>query len=99
MGNGFSDKVPGAVVQACEGKAIKDPEHWLEIELVGEDGLPIAGEKFKIVLPDGQELRGNLDSKGYAKVSGVKHDSNCSVSFPGLDKKAWDFIESVGPRV
>ena len=71
---------------------------WIEIELVGEDDQPIPGERYRITLPDGKTVaEGTLDDKGWARVAGFDPGS-CRISFPNLDKEAWEFINSLGPR-
>ena len=42
----------------------QDKTHWIEIELVDEEGKPITGEPYKITLPDGKVADGTTDSKG-----------------------------------
>ncbi len=64
--------------------------HWIEIELVGEDDEPISGEKYKITLPDGSVASGTLDQKGCARVEGIKDAGDCQITFPDLDKEAWE---------
>jgi len=66
----------------------EEKKGWIEIELVDEDDKPVAGEKYKVTLPDGSVSTGTLDGKGYAKVSGFEPGS-CKVAFPNLDKDAW----------
>jgi len=62
---------------------------WIEIELVGEDDKPIAGERYEITLPDGSVTNGTLDQNGFARVQGFAPGS-CKVSFPELDQDAWE---------
>jgi type VI secretion system secreted protein VgrG len=62
---------------------------WIEVELVDEDGQPVPGERFRITLPDDSVAEGTLDDKGKARVEGFK-PGNCKVTFPGLDKDAWE---------
>lgn len=64
-------------------------DSWIEIELVGEDDMPIAGEKYEIETPDGTIAKGTLDTNGFAKVEGFS-PGECKVSFPNLDKDAWE---------
>ncbi|PZR73832.1 MAG: type VI secretion system tip protein VgrG [Chthoniobacterales bacterium] len=66
----------------------KQKKHWIEIELVGEDGKPIPGETYLITLPDGKTQDGTLDDKGLARVDGID-PGTCKVTFPNLDKDAW----------
>ena len=68
----------------------KDKKHWIAIKLEDEEGKPIPGERYRITLPDGQTLaEGSLDEKGEAKVENIDA-GNCKVTFPDLDKDAWN---------
>jgi hypothetical protein len=67
------------------------PKHWIEIQLVGEDNKPIAGEPYKITLPDGTVDSGTLDEKGSARVDGIDAGT-CQVTFPNRDKDAWQSL-------
>ena len=78
-----------AVVQETKVQQVSD---WIEIELVGMDDSPIAGMPYEVILPDGKTVdRGTLDSKGKAKLIGIK-PGNCQISFPELDQSAWEEI-------
>ena len=95
MAGEFGNREVGAVVQACplrkeSADPIKKPEHWIAIELVGEDNQPIPWEEYKIVLPNGEVARGFLDEKGWARVEAIPTAGQCQVSFPKLDKSLWD---------
>lgn len=70
---------------------------WIEIELVGEDDEPIAGEKYAVTLPDDTVAEGTLDENGWARVEGFEKGT-CKVCFPDLDKEAWEFVKSSGPK-
>jgi type VI secretion system secreted protein VgrG len=71
--------------EESEGKKLS----WIEIELVGEDDKPIAGEAYEITLPDGSVASGTLDAEGVARVEGFE-PGTCKVCFPSLDKDAWE---------
>ena len=80
--------------------ALAAPERavtWIEIELIGEDGSPIPGETYAIQLPNGKTLRGSLDAKGFARVDNIDTPGDCLVSFPKLDKDAFEFLEAAAP--
>ncbi len=66
-----------------------EPEHWLEIELVDEDGQPVPNEEYKVVLPDGQVLRGFLDQRGCERIAPIAQAGTCQVSFPNFDRRDW----------
>jgi hypothetical protein len=80
-----------------DGKPAEKKPSWIEIELVGEDDKPIPGEKYRITLPDNSVDEGTLDSQGYARVEGFEKGS-CKITFPDLDKEAWEFVSSLGPK-
>ena len=64
---------------------------WIEIELVDEADAPVPGMAYRVELPDGSVSEGVLDDKGLARIEGfVKGSGQCKVTFPSLDKEAWD---------
>ena len=65
------------------------PPHWIEIQLVGEDGKPIAGEPYQITLPDASIASGTTDGKGLARVDGIPDAGSCQITFPNRDQEAW----------
>ena len=62
---------------------------WIEIELVDENGDGIAGEPFQVETPDGKLCAGTLDHKGFKRVEHIDPGS-CKITFPRLDKDAWE---------
>ena len=62
--------------------------HWIAIQLVDEEGHAVAGEDYRITLPDGTTVEGCLDTHGRAKISGID-SGNCNVSFPDRDGQDW----------
>lgn len=65
--------------------------HWIEIELVEEgSNNPVPGEEYCIKLPDGSEVRGTTDEEGKAKVELLESAGQAKVSFPRLDRRAWE---------
>jgi hypothetical protein len=67
------------------------PRTWIEIELIDEDGTPVADEEYAIVTPDGQRLTGKTDAKGQARHEGLV-PGQCMVSFPSRDKEEWSRV-------
>ena len=61
---------------------------WIEIELVDEDGVPVAREPYTLNLPDGDIRSGTLDSRGRARVEDID-PGTCEVSFPEIDRREW----------
>lgn len=77
----------GSSVQPCP--LAQKSKHWIEIELLGEDGTPIPWEKYMITLPDGSEVCGVLDRKGHARVDNIEEPGRCRVTFPRFDGESW----------
>ena len=61
---------------------------FIEIKLVDEEGNPVPGEKYEVLLPDGTIAKGTLSNIGVAKIDNFK-PGDCKVSFPNLCKDAW----------
>ena len=81
--------LPTVAAAAERPRALVDPTlTWIEIRLIDTDGLPVAGERYHLVLPDGSEQEGYLDGAGRAHVTGIK-PGNCKVSFPDIDASEW----------
>lgn len=66
---------------------------WIEVQLLGEDGAPIAGEAYAIILPGGKVIEGWLNGEGVARIDGIP-PGVCQVSFPKLDKDVWTAVEA-----
>ena len=66
-----------------EAKKKEEKKTFVAIELKDEDGLPKAGAKYRVTLPDGSVKEGFLDLEGKAKVEGVD-PGNCKITFPDL---------------
>ena len=76
--------------QSDEEKAKK--KTWIEIELVDMRKNPLPGEAYRITLPDGETVaEGTLDEKGVARVDGIE-PGTCKITFPDLDKDAWEKV-------
>jgi type VI secretion system VgrG family protein len=69
----------------------KENKYWIEIVLCDEAGQPCPGEYYEVKLPDGETVAtGTLDDKGFARVDHIKDAGNCQITFPKLDKDAWE---------
>ena len=74
--------------RAAPNSTWKLSKNWISIELRDTDSHPIAGEEYKIELPDGRVVEGKLDRMGTAGVSGID-PGQCKVSFPRLAGATW----------
>ena len=63
--------------------------HWLEIQLLGEDGVGIAGQRCRLVAGDGVERTGRTGPDGVARWTQLPPGA-CRVCFPDIDADAWD---------
>ncbi len=71
-------------------KPEEEPAHWIEVRLVDEADKPVVGEMWEVLLPNGRIARGVTNKEGVGRVSGIKPGGSCKVSFPRLDKGAWE---------
>jgi hypothetical protein len=77
--------------QKSSGDDEDEKKSWIEIELVDENDEPVSGERYRITLPDGRVDEGTLDGNGFARVDGID-PGTCQITFPNLDKDAWEKI-------
>jgi hypothetical protein len=61
---------------------------WVGIELLDDEGGPVVGEKYRLVLPDGSVREGRLDGRGQARFDDLD-PGTCEVSFPDRDGREW----------
>jgi hypothetical protein len=66
---------------------------WISIELKDGHGAPVAGEPYKLELPDGRIIEGKLDRMGTAGVSGID-PGQCKVTFPRRAGSTWNLVGS-----
>lgn len=63
--------------------------HWIEIQMVGEDGFGLADQAYSITLPNGEERTGLTDANGLARIDGIP-GGQCKVRWTDLDREAWE---------
>jgi len=76
---------------ASEETVSPNKKSWIAIKLVDQDGEPVPGEEYRITLPDGSTVEGDLDKGGFARVNGID-PGTCQVSFPTIDRNDWNRI-------
>lgn len=69
----------------------KEKDHFIVVELVGENGEPIPNELCRLTLPDGQVVERETDSRGRVEENNIP-GGDCTVEFPDLDKDAWEAV-------
>ncbi len=86
-------EAPAEVTQqeSEEGEDQKKKTSWIEIELVDEADMPVAGEPYELELPDGKIRSGSLDANGLARIEDIEAGT-CQICFPRLDGRAWERI-------
>jgi hypothetical protein len=62
---------------------------WIEIILVDMDGNPMPGVKYRITPPGGEPKEDFLNEHGQGGYYEIEPGS-CKVTFPELDKDAWE---------
>lgn len=82
-------RVKSTPFKASEADSEAEERTWIEIELVDDNDVPVAGERYEIVVSDGRVIRGTLDNKGFARIEGLE-PGNCDIKFTALDKDAWE---------
>ena len=87
FGSSSSPSKPAVTPSQLAG-AVAPELTWVELELLDDTGVAIAGAKYLIVGPDGQEHSGVTDAKGRGRLDGIP-PGQCRISFPGMDKDAW----------
>lgn len=76
-----------------------EPElHWLELELVDDRDppRPVAGEPYRVRLPDGKTIEGTLDEEGRALLEELP-PGECTVEFPQRDQRDAVFALALAP--
>lgn len=91
-GSAAADEVPVRV--KSPPVAPVEERYWIEIELVDEDGQPIAGEPYTLKTPEGELIQGQLDASGRARIERLTASGECLVSFTALDGEAWELVQS-----
>ncbi|MFN0137604.1 MAG: type VI secretion system Vgr family protein, partial [Phycisphaerae bacterium] len=82
------EQLEDAPIQRPEDTPIE--KHWIGVQLFDDNGEPLVGERYVVVLPDGTKVaRGRTDKEGKAEIKGIDPGS-CEVQFPDLDGATWE---------
>jgi type VI secretion system secreted protein VgrG len=69
----------------------EEPEEttYIDIKLTDEEGMPVAGERYRVTDSKGKVFEGSLDANGFAHVTGIS-PGECEITFPNMDESAWN---------
>lgn len=67
----------------------ENKKSWIALKMINEAGEPVAGKSFKVTTPDGSVYSGTTDKEGKGRVNAIL-PGNCEITFPDLDKDAWE---------
>ncbi|MEQ8443350.1 MAG: hypothetical protein RIM33_13035 [Alphaproteobacteria bacterium] len=67
----------------------EEKDHFIIVELLGENGEPIPNELCRITLPDGEVVERETNSQGRVEEYSIL-EGDCDIEFPELDKDAWE---------
>lgn len=73
----------------AQAKKEEEKKAWIEIVLADMDGNPMPGVKYRITPPNGEMKEDFLNEYGQGGYYDIESGS-CKISFPDLDKDAWD---------
>jgi hypothetical protein len=81
------------MAQASPGTPVVVPcdPTWIEVHLVDTEKKPIAGEPYRIKMPDMSIREGTLDEEGKVRFDGIPA-GQCQVCFPRIHGKEWKRI-------
>lgn len=84
-GEGKYGSEPAPVFKPTEqDEAEEEKKSWIEVKLVDREGKPVAGEKYRITLPDGSVDEGTLGGDGSVRIDGID-PGTCKIAFPDVD--------------
>jgi hypothetical protein len=77
---------PAAAASAPRPKVVK--EGWIEVEVVDEHGEAREGDHYRLKLPDGRVIEGQVGSNGRIALHGID-PGNAELTITSLDGPAW----------
>lgn len=74
---------------AWSSPRVTPSDSWIELELVDDEGEPVADIRYRIELVDGSIREGRTSPEGRVRITGID-PGTCKISFPDLDGSAWE---------
>ncbi|BDC47938.1 hypothetical protein F183_A02540 [Bryobacterales bacterium F-183] len=87
-GQSSSSSYPSSSSSSGGSSGSSPEKSWVDIQLLDEEGEPVAGERYVLKLTDGSIREGTLGTDGRVRVNGID-PGNCVVTFPDLHTKEW----------
>ncbi|MCC6877028.1 MAG: hypothetical protein IT378_22170 [Sandaracinaceae bacterium] len=81
--------VPGEEGEAGEGESTTAENHWIQVQIVDDDGNPVPRVPYELELPSSRVMRGTTNDYGVIYVSGIDPGS-CKLRLPRHDASAWE---------
>lgn len=85
----FDDRPADRAVQPCPLR-----QHWVEVVLM-QAGLPAAGARCRVTVPDGSTRDATLNGRGRLRVEHIT-EGECRVAFPDFDESDDDAGDDTG---
>jgi type VI secretion system secreted protein VgrG len=79
--DGSEIALKGSKLNKIQPDSVQEQQGFVELQLVDEDGNPVANAKYELHLPNGDVKKGTLDGSGKARVEDVPPGA-CRVVFP-----------------
>lgn len=81
-------EAPPADEEPAPERAAEPVLTWIEVQLIGDDDLPVAGERYRLTLASGRVIEGTLNSEGLVRLEQML-PGTYDLTFPRLDREAW----------
>jgi hypothetical protein len=78
-----------ATLEATQGEAPTEENHYIEINVVDDEGNPMPGIAYELTLPDRRKRTGTTGANGQIYVDGIDAGS-CKLRLPALDRETWE---------
>jgi hypothetical protein len=79
----------GGESEAGENEEAAPPvTHWIQIEVVDDEGTPIPNVVYELTLPNRRVMVGRTNAQGVAYVSGID-PGQCTLRLPYVHEDAW----------
>jgi type VI secretion system secreted protein VgrG len=84
--DGSEIALKGSKLNKIQPDSIQEQQGFVELQLVDEDGNPVANAKYELHVPNGEVKKGSLDGSGKARVENVPPGA-CRVVFPDFGEQ------------